>query len=270
LFGLPETAYVHSSVVSGNSVDDVHTIGDANVIESLGYNLIGTGNAIAAFSQPGDQTEINDPLLGPLQDNGGPTPTHAPLPGSPVIDAGDPAFAAPPYLDQRGYYRVVDGDGDMTARIDIGAVEYASVAPLPGDGNLDMRVDDEDYILWAAHFDDNPADDPPGVPLNGDYNDDGVVNGLDYLVCSITSSGRRTSARRWRQRDLSSKRRLTLLPRHRMMSQPPIRRQAGACPTLSLVTICGHLRLTPCLRHSPSRNDGDDEAGGTGTVLHQN
>ena len=30
-----------------------------------------------------------DPLLGPVQDNGGPTFTHALLPGSPAIDAGD-------------------------------------------------------------------------------------------------------------------------------------------------------------------------------------
>ncbi|MEZ6072922.1 MAG: choice-of-anchor Q domain-containing protein [Pirellulales bacterium] len=123
-----------------------------------------------------------DPLLGPLADNGGPTMTHALLPGSPAIDAGDPAFVGPPYADQRGYYRVVDGDGDMTARIDMGAFEYASVAPLPGDGNLDHFVDGLDYLLWAELYEEDRAADPPGAPLRGDYNDDGVVDGLDYLV----------------------------------------------------------------------------------------
>ncbi|MEZ6071165.1 MAG: choice-of-anchor Q domain-containing protein [Pirellulales bacterium] len=128
-------------------------------------------------------------MLGPLEDNGGPVLpdgsvvlTHAPLPGSPLIDAGDPSVVAPAYTDQRGYYRVVDGDGDTTARIDIGAVEYGSVAPLAGDGNLDMTVDGEDYLLWAGHFENDPAEDPPGAPLNGDYNGDGKVDGLDYLV----------------------------------------------------------------------------------------
>ena len=37
----------------------------------------------------GDQNNT-DPMLGPLQDNGGPTLTHALLTGSPAIDAGDP------------------------------------------------------------------------------------------------------------------------------------------------------------------------------------
>ena len=41
-------------------------------------------------------------MLGPLQDNGGPTFTHALLPGSPAINAGDPDFTPPPFFDQRG------------------------------------------------------------------------------------------------------------------------------------------------------------------------
>ena len=60
------------------------------------------------------------PRLGPLAMNGGPTPTHAPLPGSLALDAGDPAYVAEPgATDQRGepYARVV---GDA---IDLGAYE---------------------------------------------------------------------------------------------------------------------------------------------------
>jgi len=56
-----------------------------------------------------------------LQDNGGPTETHALLPGSPAIDAGD--NTACPATDQRGWARPADGDGDGTAVCDIGAVE---------------------------------------------------------------------------------------------------------------------------------------------------
>ena len=43
------------------------------------------------------------PRLAPLAMNGGPTPTHALLPGSLALDAGDPAYVADPgATDQRG------------------------------------------------------------------------------------------------------------------------------------------------------------------------
>jgi hypothetical protein len=58
-----------------------------------------------------------DPLLGPLADNGGPTLTHRPLPGSPVIDAGNPAIPSPPATDQRGFARI------FGPAIDLGSVE---------------------------------------------------------------------------------------------------------------------------------------------------
>ncbi|MEZ6072940.1 MAG: dockerin type I domain-containing protein [Pirellulales bacterium] len=52
----------------------------------------------------------------------------------------------------------------------------------PGDGNGDDKVDGLDYLIWAAHFGQKPADDPPGSPFNGDFNCDRVVDGLDYLI----------------------------------------------------------------------------------------
>jgi len=56
-------------------------------------------------------------MLGEIGMNGGPTPTRLPMPKSPVIDAGDPAFAPPPIGDQRGLPRIVN------QVIDLGAVE---------------------------------------------------------------------------------------------------------------------------------------------------
>jgi len=84
---------------------------------SLGYNLSSDDGA-GILIGPGDQINT-DPMLGPLQDNGGPTFTHALLPGSPAIDAGDPSFAPPPSFDQRGpgFARV---SGSL---IDIGSFE---------------------------------------------------------------------------------------------------------------------------------------------------
>jgi CSLREA domain-containing protein len=121
---------IYSSIVAGNVNGDVVFIKGANLFASLGYNLIGTGNAVSSFNQPGDQTGVLDPLLGPLADNGGPTQTHALLAGSPAINAGDLSAVAGsngvPLYDQRGepYGRVFNG------RIDIGAFEYQQVSDL--------------------------------------------------------------------------------------------------------------------------------------------
>ena len=71
---------------------------------------------------------LADPKLGPLQNNGGPTQTHALLSGSPAIDAGNPSgcrdhLGALITTDQRGAARHFDGNNDGTARCDMGAVE---------------------------------------------------------------------------------------------------------------------------------------------------
>src|SRR5438067_5284558 len=73
---------------------------DGGTVTSHGYNL-SSDDAGGNLNGPGDQINT-DPLLGPLQDNGGPIFTHALLPGSPAIDAGDPNFTPPPFFDQRG------------------------------------------------------------------------------------------------------------------------------------------------------------------------
>jgi hypothetical protein len=58
-------------------------------LTSLDYNLISDLTGCTLVASPHDQTNIGA-TLGPLQDNGGPTWTHALLPGSPAMDAGNP------------------------------------------------------------------------------------------------------------------------------------------------------------------------------------
>ena len=62
-----------------------------------------------------------EPMLGPLQDNGGPTWTMALLPGSPAIGAGSATIAGVTTTDQRGVPR-------PSNRIDIGAYEFLFAA----------------------------------------------------------------------------------------------------------------------------------------------
>ena len=104
---------------------NTNILNDRGRITSFGYNL-SSDNGGGVLTGPGDQINTN-PILGPLQNNGGPTFTHALLSGSPAINAGDPGFTPPPAYDQRGpgFDRVVNG------RIDIGAFE-AQTTPNAG------------------------------------------------------------------------------------------------------------------------------------------
>jgi hypothetical protein len=118
----PATFTLHNTIVAGNSAP-THQGPDiyAN-IHSLGYNLIGNPQGGSGFVA----TDLlkGNPMLGPLQNNGGPTQTMALLLGSPALDAGDPSTAGLPAFDQRGpgYARVAAG------RVDIGAFEGLNTA----------------------------------------------------------------------------------------------------------------------------------------------
>lgn len=145
---------IENSIIAGNSA----AAGDNNLSTNelsdvtINYSLIGTG----IVPTSGDNNIVSDlPMLGPLQDNGGPTWTHALLPGSPAIDAGDPAAVAGengvPLYDQRGmpFERVRDGDAPEDIVIDIGAFEVQEyVPPATGDFDNDGDVDGRDFLKW--------------------------------------------------------------------------------------------------------------------------
>jgi hypothetical protein len=112
----PGTMTLKNSIVA-NSPSHANCPGTAG-ITSAGHNL-DSGNT-CGFAGPGDLRNI-DPKVGGLTHNGGITKTHALLPGSPAIDAGDNDGC--PATDQRGVARPQDGNFDGTAICDIGAYE---------------------------------------------------------------------------------------------------------------------------------------------------
>ena len=128
------TGFVTAPEISGSVTAQFSIIGNnaGTTINDLGGNFVGT-----------PVTPI-DPLLSVLEDFGGPTPTHAPLAFSLAIDGGDAGFAPPPADDQRGagFARVLDGDGNASTVIDIGAFERTTVAPL--DLVVDLLTDELD------------------------------------------------------------------------------------------------------------------------------
>ena len=123
---------VRNSILAGNENPTFFAAGggigdlgfgtpDVNgVISSAGHNLIGTSDGASGFV--GTDIVDTNALLAPLRNNGGQTATHALLPGSPAINAGDNAGATA--YDQRGFPRIVSG------AIDIGAYEAELEAPV--------------------------------------------------------------------------------------------------------------------------------------------
>ncbi|MBC8352017.1 MAG: VCBS repeat-containing protein [Planctomycetes bacterium] len=121
---------VRNSIIAEN-VDDQGNTDDVEVVEldEDSNNWFGTTHG--------------NPMLGPLQDNGGPTLTRVPLTDSPVIDLGGNvhAIAAGLTTDQRGEPRTVDGDRDGNTVVDLGAAEYKPPTIIRGQKFNDLDGD---------------------------------------------------------------------------------------------------------------------------------
>jgi hypothetical protein len=177
---------IGNTILKGGQGSNIINSNSGTVI-SHGYNL--SSDAGGGFlTAIGDQINT-DPLLGPLQDNGGLTYTQALLTGSPAIDAGEPNFTPPPFTDQRGYARVFNG------RIDIGSLE---VQPSPTPTPRPTPIVLSGTIYYCA----NPLLDPlPGVTMtvtgtssavtttdvNGNYTFAGLASG-SYTVTPTKSA----------------------------------------------------------------------------------
>lgn len=117
------TARLTNTIVARNRATADPDVGGM-AFDSEGNNLIGNTGGSTGWSAS-DLLNQQKPLLGPLQNNGGPTNTLALWPGSPAIDAADNDRC--PAVDQRGITRK-DGDGDRTVICDIGAYERSDLS----------------------------------------------------------------------------------------------------------------------------------------------
>ncbi len=99
---------------------------------------------------------------------------------SPCIDFGDPAFVpGAGETDFDGQSRLVDGDGDGVARVDMGAYEHVYFdSGVCGDLDEDGDVDYDDYAI-ILHAMGHISSDPQYLP-EADYDDDGAVSLVDY------------------------------------------------------------------------------------------
>jgi hypothetical protein len=126
--------FVYGTIVDSQGIDCYRD----HPIISGGNNIV--SDFTCDFNAMGDMLGV-DPMVGPLQDNGGPTWTHEPVPGSPAIDAYDGCMGYPILgIDQRFIFRPQPDDGDC----DVGAVEVVQ-GNGPGDFNGDGDVDLYDF-----------------------------------------------------------------------------------------------------------------------------
>lgn len=129
IYAEPGARYVVvNSLIAGNTVNGGYTDEDCNgTFELYGFNLFGDATGCTFTGDGGSAWRIVLPnTIGPLQDNGGPTLTHALLAGSNAIDntydqGCIDETGALLATDQRGAPRIAG------QRCDVGAVEYGAV-----------------------------------------------------------------------------------------------------------------------------------------------
>ena len=176
-----------------NSILANNTGGNSNIpITSLGYNIEDGNSAFTPTT--GDQPNT-DPLLSPLQNNGGFTQTHALLAGSPAIDPV--GLSGAPLHDQRGYAR------DVTP--DIGAFEYnvsntaptitsVTGAPMVDEDavySLDLTFTDPDdsTVTWTVNWGDGQISSAPSTGATTTLTHTYTQPGFTYNILVSANDG---------------------------------------------------------------------------------
>lgn len=152
------------SILNNNTGASTAPDADA-VFDNPAYNLISNTNGVTFTGTPVSNIVGVLAMIGGAEvvNNGGPTDTMLPQPGSPVIDKGDATFGNPLNNDQRGYLRPTNG-----ISIDLGAVE--TTHDFDGDGVPD------DWELARGTDREEPAD------ATADLDGDGLTGVQEYIM----------------------------------------------------------------------------------------
>jgi hypothetical protein len=180
---------LNNSLIAGNQATIAPEIENFGIVNANNFNLFGAnGDAGVTGFTPGPTDIVPAPgvvvadILGPLENNGGPTETHALVAGSPAIDAGDPGgcldnSGALLLTDQRGFARHVDGNNDGTVRCDIGAFEYgAEFVPVPTLTTL--------MVSKAGTGSGTVTSNPAGINCGGDCSQDYELDAVVMLTAA--------------------------------------------------------------------------------------
>ena len=197
-----EVTIVNSTIVRntdvGNGPEGAGGIAKANgtltvynSVASLNLGGAGTADDNVDFSDidtVGSSFFGGNPRLGALQDNGGPTLSMMPFANSPLIDKGNSSRATvdgqlgsdPLPGDQRTFSRIVDGNLNGLATVDIGAVEFNPGPDVPivtgadaGDAPRITLFNQDGTVRWSRlAF--NPGFTGGVRVAMGDVNGDGI------------------------------------------------------------------------------------------------
>jgi hypothetical protein len=163
------------TLVSGNTAPFGPELANIDLVLADNFNLFGVaGDAgVVGFPLgptdvvPGPEVQLHNILDLTLQDNGGPTQTHALVPGSPARNAS-PADADCPPTDQRSVPR------PQGARCDIGAVEQGPVVLCDGQVATLVGTSGDDMLMGT-----------PGADVIHGLGGNDILHGLggDDLLC---------------------------------------------------------------------------------------
>jgi hypothetical protein len=192
-------------IVAGNfgNTQGTDVFADSGSVLDFGGNFIGNVTGASGFTASTDQlgTPANplDPLLGTLQNNGGPTvgapgnamplETEALLPGSHAVGGGINGFLAP-LADERGFLRTSSVNTDL---IDVGA----SQTHIAGPQTFSIVPSNGDVNPYGIAF--VPANFPtggvlqPGDLLVANFNNAGNTQGTGTTITPITPTGQRST-----------------------------------------------------------------------------
>jgi hypothetical protein len=174
-----------ATIVAGNTAPESYTLPDCQAaVVSGGSNLIGIGDVCTGVTDGVDGDQVGtaaapiDPLLGPVQDNGGLTETMALLAGSPASDAA--VCPAGVTTDQRGF------DRPQGPACDVGAFENR--APTAGDP-WSLNADEDETISEPA----------PGLLIgasdaDGDDRSVVIIDDVDHGTLTVQADGSFTYA----------------------------------------------------------------------------